>query len=91
MTQPVFEDEKLQHEVKVMTPWGEWGTVNDVAECVVFLASEDAAYVTGVRNLGIMSLTCNCELVTASLQLSSNSRTEMNTRECNPSGWNFPY
>ena len=32
-----------------MTPWGdEWGAVEDVAKCAVFLASDDVAYVTGV-------------------------------------------
>ena len=30
------------------TPWGEWGNVTDVAKAAVFLASDDAAWVTGV-------------------------------------------
>lgn len=29
-------------------PWGMWGEAVDVARVAVFLASEDAAYVTGV-------------------------------------------
>lgn len=31
-----------------MTPLAEWGVAEDVAKTVVFLASDDAAYVTGV-------------------------------------------
>lgn len=30
------------------TPWGMWGEVEDVAKGVVFLASDDASWVTGV-------------------------------------------
>ena len=32
----------------MMTPWAEWGVAEDIAKAVVFLASEDAGYVTGV-------------------------------------------
>lgn len=31
-----------------MTAWGEWGLAEDVAKCAVFLANDDAAYVTGL-------------------------------------------
>ncbi len=48
MTQPVWEDEKLRKEIMRMTPWVDWGIVEDVAKTAVFLASDDAAYVTGV-------------------------------------------
>jgi len=48
MTQPIFDDEKTREGIEALTPWGEWGNVEDVAKCAVFLASEDAAYVTGV-------------------------------------------
>lgn len=48
MTKPIFEDAKTREEIKDLTPWGEWGNVEDVAKCAVFLASDDAAYVTGV-------------------------------------------
>ena len=48
MTQPIFDDEKTRDGIVAMTPWGEWGNVEDVAKCAVFLASDDAAYVTGV-------------------------------------------
>jgi NAD(P)-dependent dehydrogenase (short-subunit alcohol dehydrogenase family) len=48
MTQPIYDDPKLRAETEDMTPWGAWGMPQDVAQCAVFLASEDAAYVTGV-------------------------------------------
>ena len=48
MTQLVCDDPTLRKEVNMMTPWTEWGAVDDVAKTAVFLASEDAAYVTGV-------------------------------------------
>ncbi len=48
MTQPIFDDEKTREDIEALTPWGQWGNVEDVAKCAVFLASDDAAYVTGV-------------------------------------------
>ncbi|KAI4152248.1 MAG: hypothetical protein LQ340_003025, partial [Diploschistes diacapsis] len=48
MTQPIYDDPKLRAGIEEMTPWGAWGMPQDVAQCAVFLASEDAAYVTGV-------------------------------------------
>ena len=48
MTAPIYEDEKVRQEIDTMTPWGEWGLVEDVAKCTVFLASDDATYVTGL-------------------------------------------
>ena len=48
MTAPIYEDKKLNSEITASTPWGEWGAVEDVAKCAVFLASDDAAYVTGL-------------------------------------------
>lgn len=48
MTAPIYEDKKMRQEINAMTPWGEWGLVEDVAKCAVFLASDDAAYVTGL-------------------------------------------
>ena len=48
MTQPIWDDEKMREDILAMTPWGDWGTVEDVAKCAVFLASDDAAYITGV-------------------------------------------
>ena len=47
MTAPIFEDEKVRAGINARTPWGEWGQPEDVAKCAVFLASDDAAYVTG--------------------------------------------
>ncbi|MCJ1386798.1 hypothetical protein MMC17_009925 [Xylographa soralifera] len=48
MTEPIYNDPKNRADIEAMTPWGEWGNVEDVAACAVFLASDDAAYVTGV-------------------------------------------
>lgn len=48
MTAAIFEDEKVREGIDALTPWGEWGSTEDVAKCAVFLASDDAAYVTGL-------------------------------------------
>lgn len=46
MTQGRYEDRDV---ISAMTPWGdEWGSSQGVAGVAAFLASEDAAYVTGV-------------------------------------------
>ncbi|MCJ1470299.1 hypothetical protein MMC07_008944 [Pseudocyphellaria aurata] len=48
MTKVLYEDEAVSADLMAMTPWGEWGNVDDVAKGAVFLASDDAAWVTGV-------------------------------------------
>ena len=49
MTQDQFQDPAQREAISAMTPWGdEWGSAQDVARGVVFLASDDAAYITGV-------------------------------------------
>ena len=48
MTASIYEDAKTRESINSMTPWGEWGLAEDVAKCAVFLASDDAAYVTGL-------------------------------------------
>lgn len=48
MTHAIYEDVPTRDAITAATPWGDWGKVEDVARCAVFLASEDAAYVTGV-------------------------------------------
>ncbi|KAL2039857.1 hypothetical protein N7G274_007258 [Stereocaulon virgatum] len=48
MTAPIFEDKEVRDSINALTPWGEWGLAEDVAKCAVFLASDDAAYVTGL-------------------------------------------
>lgn len=48
MMKSIFDDKKTRQELTALMLWGEWGNVEDVAKCVVFLASEDAAYVMGV-------------------------------------------
>lgn len=48
MTAPIYDDEETRKGINALTPWGDWGSADDVARCAVFLASDDAAYVTGV-------------------------------------------
>jgi len=48
MTAPIYEDKETRELINSMTPWGDWGLAEDVAKCAVFLASDDAAYVTGL-------------------------------------------
>ncbi len=46
-TQPVSEDASRSDGILARTPLGRWGTPEDVAGPVLFLASDDAQYVTG--------------------------------------------
>ncbi|KAI4217983.1 MAG: hypothetical protein LQ349_008924, partial [Xanthoria aureola] len=48
MTAPIYEDEETRDGINALTLWGDWGSADDAAKCAVFLASDDAAYVTGV-------------------------------------------
>ncbi|MCJ1477091.1 hypothetical protein MMC13_005762 [Lambiella insularis] len=48
MTKANYENEEVNAEMIATTPWGEWGNANDVAKGAVFLASDDAAWVTGI-------------------------------------------
>ncbi len=49
MTQDQFQEPEYRTAISQLTPWGdEWGAAEDVAKGYVYLASEDAAYVTGV-------------------------------------------
>ncbi|KAK5937030.1 hypothetical protein PMZ80_010779 [Knufia obscura] len=47
MTAGNWGNEAREKEMKKLTPWGEWGRVEDVARMAVSLASEDAAWMTG--------------------------------------------
>ncbi len=40
-------DQRFRQQVIQMTPLGRWGTPDDVAAAAVFLASDDAAFLTG--------------------------------------------
>ena len=35
MTEPIYNDDKTREGINAMTPWGEWGLVEDVAKCAV--------------------------------------------------------
>ncbi|KAL1650027.1 hypothetical protein SLS58_001404 [Diplodia intermedia] len=48
MTRGNFTDPEVNASMANTTPWGDWGNVTDVAKGAVFLASDDAAWVTGV-------------------------------------------
>lgn len=49
MTQTQFEDPAARQAISALTPWGdEWGAAEDIAKGYVYLASDDAAYITGV-------------------------------------------
>ena len=46
-TEPVYETPERSHAIMNRTPLGRWGEPADVAGPVLFLASSDAAFVTG--------------------------------------------
>ncbi|MCJ1444136.1 MAG: hypothetical protein MMC23_004637 [Stictis urceolatum] len=48
MTRSNYEDVEIEKMMRDTTPWGEWGVAMEVAKGAVFLASGDAAWVTGV-------------------------------------------
>lgn len=52
MRAPIYSDSTLRDRnregINALTPWGDWGSADNVARCAVFLASDGAAYVTGV-------------------------------------------
>ena len=48
MTRAKYENEEVEKQMKAMTPWGDWETATDVTKGAVFLASDDAAWVTGI-------------------------------------------
>ncbi|KAG8527099.1 uncharacterized protein KY384_008528 [Bacidia gigantensis] len=48
MSKPNIESQELSKRFMDATPWGTWGEVQDVAKGYLFLASDDAAWITGV-------------------------------------------
>ena len=48
MTSPAFGDPNIKAKLQDMHPFRGLGTPEDLAKAAVFLASEDAAWVTGV-------------------------------------------
>ena len=49
MSKGNLESEDISRRLMSLTPMNEWGDKNDVAKVALFLASEDAAYITGVN------------------------------------------
>ena len=47
MGRPFYDDGNLTRALEEQTPWPELGTADDIARAAVFLASDDAAWVTG--------------------------------------------
>ena len=48
LTQPLYEDETRSREIINRTPLDRWGVPEDVAGPALFLASQQAQFVTGV-------------------------------------------
>ena len=48
MTKGDVEDEQITASRMANTPWKTWGRADDVAKAALFLASDNAAWVTGV-------------------------------------------
>ena len=48
MTSALFNTKEDSDRLMALTPWGTWGDKDDVAKGALFLASEEAAWVTGV-------------------------------------------
>ena len=48
MTKHYFENEKTSASMKAKTPWWNNGNIAEVAKGAVFLASDDADWVTGI-------------------------------------------
>ena len=48
MTKHYFDNEEICATMKATTPWWNDGNVAEVARAAVFLASDDAAWVTGI-------------------------------------------
>ena len=48
MTKHYFENEETSARMRSITPWWNDGDVAEVARGAVFLASDDAAWVTGI-------------------------------------------
>ena len=49
MSKAVAENKESNARLMSLTPMKEWGDKHDVAKAALFLASEDAAYITGVN------------------------------------------
>jgi NAD(P)-dependent dehydrogenase (short-subunit alcohol dehydrogenase family) len=48
MDRQMLEDKQMGPETVAMHPWGELGLSEDIAKAAVWLASDEAAWVTGV-------------------------------------------
>lgn len=48
LTQPVLDNSDLYEQIKKKIPYGEWGDVEYLGACAVYLASEASNYVTGI-------------------------------------------
>jgi NAD(P)-dependent dehydrogenase (short-subunit alcohol dehydrogenase family) len=47
MSEPIYADPATRHARESKVPLGRLGTADDIARVVLFLASDDAAYITG--------------------------------------------
>ena len=49
MTKPVFDDDAVGGEKLAAVPMGRLGTADEIAYGILFLASEESAFVTGAE------------------------------------------
>lgn len=48
LTQPVWDNKELYDQIRKKIPLGDWGDVEELGACAVYLASQASNYVTGV-------------------------------------------
>ena len=48
MSKGNVDDKEISAGLMTRTPWGTWGKANDIAKSALFLASNEANWITGV-------------------------------------------
>lgn len=51
MNQHLFEDKEYEDLMLSLTPWGRIGKINDITPAVIYLASDESDYVTGIKHV----------------------------------------
>ena len=49
MNQHLFDDKEYEDLMLSLTPWGRIGKINDITPAVLYLASDESDYVTGIK------------------------------------------